>query len=196
MSSDQYATAAETASVMSRPATADEKWLESQLDHIDPHRHEMGAAGNVLAMEKLVLELRGKALGNNLPNWIQYDAPSRILTIHGRKYSELMFGKDGFLSPTGTFFEIIYGPDDVVTMAVKVDLAHTFRDGVLEGRLRERNDLASPMTDMQAFDVRGKLATLKCWHRLSEEEAADLVNFFSLAVRCNQAILDEVEARR
>lgn len=52
-----YATAEETASVM-HPATANEKWLYEQLDRIDPHRHEMGSAGDTPALVKLVFELR------------------------------------------------------------------------------------------------------------------------------------------
>ena len=31
-----------------------------------------------------------------------------------------------------------------------------------------------PMTD---FDIRGKLSTLKCWHRLSGDEVQDLIEF-------------------
>ena len=53
----QYATTEETASVM-RQATPDEKWLHEQLDRIDPHRHEMGSAGDTPALVKLVFELR------------------------------------------------------------------------------------------------------------------------------------------
>ena len=52
-----FATAEETASVM-RQATPDEKWLHEQLDRIDPHRHEMGSAGDTPALVKLVFELR------------------------------------------------------------------------------------------------------------------------------------------
>jgi len=52
-----YATAEETASVM-RPATPDEAWLYEQLDRINPHRHEMGSAGDTPALVKLVFELR------------------------------------------------------------------------------------------------------------------------------------------
>lgn len=52
-----YATAEEKAAVM-RQATPNEIWLNGQLDRIDPHRHEMGSAGDTPALVKLVFELR------------------------------------------------------------------------------------------------------------------------------------------
>ncbi|MDO9235967.1 MAG: hypothetical protein Q7U28_08045 [Aquabacterium sp.] len=55
-----YATAAETAALI-RPSTPDERWLHEQLDRIDPHRHEMGSAGDTPALVKLVFELRDSA---------------------------------------------------------------------------------------------------------------------------------------
>jgi len=59
MSTDQnyYATAEECAAV-TRQATADENWLANQLDRIDPHRHEIGSAGDRPALERLVFELK------------------------------------------------------------------------------------------------------------------------------------------
>ncbi len=37
----------------------------------------------------------------------------------------------------------------------------------------------NPAVDMRDFDMRGKLAaSLKCWHRLTEEESDQLVAFF------------------
>lgn len=54
---DPYASAEESAAVM-RAATENEKWLYAQLDRIDPHRHEMGSAGDTPALVKLVFELR------------------------------------------------------------------------------------------------------------------------------------------
>lgn len=61
MSADQnhYATAEECAAV-TRQATADETWLAAQLDRIDPHRHEMGGAGDRPALERLAFELRAE----------------------------------------------------------------------------------------------------------------------------------------
>jgi hypothetical protein len=55
--SSPYATAEETASVI-RTATADELWLNDQLDRIAPHRGEIGDAADLTAMEVLVFELR------------------------------------------------------------------------------------------------------------------------------------------
>jgi hypothetical protein len=53
----QYTTADETAALV-QISTPDEKWVTSQLDRIAPERYEMGAAGDVPALIKLVLELR------------------------------------------------------------------------------------------------------------------------------------------
>ena len=55
--SSPYATAEETASVI-RTATADELWLNDQLNRIAPHRGEIGDAADLTAMEVLVFELR------------------------------------------------------------------------------------------------------------------------------------------
>lgn len=57
MKPNPYATVEETASVI-RPATPDESWLYEQLDRINPHRLEMGSAGDTPALVKLALELR------------------------------------------------------------------------------------------------------------------------------------------
>lgn len=42
---------------------ADEHWLQSQMNRVDPHRMEMGSSGEVLALRKLALELRDKLTG-------------------------------------------------------------------------------------------------------------------------------------
>jgi hypothetical protein len=69
-----YATTEESASVM-RPATPDEKWLHAQMDRIDPHRHEMGSAGDTPALVKLAFELR--------------DALSEVVRISDIKHAAL-----------------------------------------------------------------------------------------------------------
>lgn len=53
----EYATPEECAAV-TRQATTDENWLANQLDRIDPHRHEIGSAGDRPALERLVFELK------------------------------------------------------------------------------------------------------------------------------------------
>jgi hypothetical protein len=42
------------------------------------------------------------------------------------------------------------------------------------GSMLFTNPTPKPMTD---FDIRGKLSTLKCWHRLSGDEVQDLIEF-------------------
>jgi hypothetical protein len=37
--------------------------------------------------------------------------------------------------------------------------------------------MAGVYAELPEWDIRGVLASLKCWHRLTEEEAADLVEF-------------------
>lgn len=54
-----YATAQETVAVM-RCATADEAWLNAQLNRIAPHRGEIGDNADLMALEVLVFELRDK----------------------------------------------------------------------------------------------------------------------------------------
>jgi len=55
----EYATPEECAAV-TRQATPDENWLANQLDRIDPHRHEIGSAGDRPALERLVFELKAE----------------------------------------------------------------------------------------------------------------------------------------
>jgi hypothetical protein len=69
---NQYASAEETASVM-RQATPDETWLHAQLDRIDPHRHEMGSAGDTPALVKLVFELRDKLAATPAPKICKHE---------------------------------------------------------------------------------------------------------------------------
>ena len=40
-----------------------EKWLEDELDKIDPNRHEMGSAGETGALRKLVFSLKERIEG-------------------------------------------------------------------------------------------------------------------------------------
>jgi len=56
-----YATTEESAGVL-RESTPNEKWLCEQLDRIDPHRHEMGRAGDTPALIELVFEMRQEVL--------------------------------------------------------------------------------------------------------------------------------------
>ena len=41
-------------------------------------------------------------------------------------------------------------------------------------------DIDEPVKHADDFNIRGKLAKLKCWHRLTEAEANDLVAFFAI----------------
>ena len=42
-----------------------EKWLEDELDKIDPNRHEMGSAGETGALRKLVFSLKERIDGGS-----------------------------------------------------------------------------------------------------------------------------------
>ena len=50
-----YATAEQTSDLV-RQATPDETWLSEQLDRIAPDRLEMGAVGDLPALNQLVIE--------------------------------------------------------------------------------------------------------------------------------------------
>jgi hypothetical protein len=41
------------------------------------------------------------------------------------------------------------------------------------------------------FDIRGKLSTLKCWHRLSGDEVQDLIEFFGGSSAAPKPMTDE-----
>jgi hypothetical protein len=56
---DNYASAQESIGVL-REATADELWIEAQLDRLNPDRFEMGYAGDTDALVTLALELRAE----------------------------------------------------------------------------------------------------------------------------------------
>lgn len=51
-----------------------------------------------------------------MPAWMQYDPATDVLTIHGRKYSAALFGRDGFLGDPGDLLRIEKGGDDTVTL--------------------------------------------------------------------------------
>lgn len=56
-----YLTPEETQRLMSAGVDEDSLWLETQLDRIDPYRHEQGNDGATInALRALVLELRDK----------------------------------------------------------------------------------------------------------------------------------------
>lgn len=79
-----YATAEESASVM-RPSTPNEKWLHEALDQIDPHRLEMGSAGDTPALVKLVFELRDALTEVVRISDRKHDAWDRAKTLLGTK---------------------------------------------------------------------------------------------------------------
>jgi hypothetical protein len=56
---DPYASAQESIGVLIE-ATADEVWIEAQLDRLNPDRFEMGYAGDTDALVTLALELRAE----------------------------------------------------------------------------------------------------------------------------------------
>jgi hypothetical protein len=51
-----------------------------------------------------------------MPEWMDYDQATDVLTIHGRRYSAAMFGERGFLSPAGTLLQVAEGQPDSVTL--------------------------------------------------------------------------------
>lgn len=51
-----------------------------------------------------------------MPEWMDYDQATDVLTIHGRRYSAAMFGERGFLSPAGTLLQVAEGQPDCVTL--------------------------------------------------------------------------------
>ena len=59
-----YSTAEETASVIGGKLTEFEKWLEAELDKIDPHRFEHGhtnEAAMITLIERMREEINGKS---------------------------------------------------------------------------------------------------------------------------------------
>jgi hypothetical protein len=51
-----------------------------------------------------------------MPDWMDYDSATDVLTIHGKRYSAAMFGEDGFLSPPGTLLRVEQGQPECVTL--------------------------------------------------------------------------------
>jgi hypothetical protein len=51
-----------------------------------------------------------------MPEWMDYDQATDVLTIHGRRYSAAVFGESGFLSPAGTLLQVAEGQPDCVTL--------------------------------------------------------------------------------
>ena len=52
-----------------------------------------------------------------VPNWLQYDQHTDVLTIHGKRYAAGMFGESGFLAPPGTLLRVEQGHPDCVTLS-------------------------------------------------------------------------------
>lgn len=52
-----------------------------------------------------------------VPNWLQYDQHTDVLTINGKRYAAAMFGESGFLAPTGTLLRVELGQPDCVTLS-------------------------------------------------------------------------------
>jgi hypothetical protein len=55
-------------------------------------------------------------LTRQMPEWMDYDPATDVLTIHGRRYSAAMFGEQGFLSPVGTLLQVAEGQPDCITL--------------------------------------------------------------------------------
>lgn len=91
------------------------------------------------AKEKVNLKLLGRSIGSPsdcrvvldiiwnaalkyaqnqaMPEWMQYDPATEVLTIHGKRYAAALFGRAGFLGEPGDLFRIEKGSDDVVTVS-------------------------------------------------------------------------------
>ena len=67
MSQSAYATAEETAAVITRKATPNETWLEAQLQRINPYLGDTGSGDGLRETELLAYQLRDRKLGNLQP---------------------------------------------------------------------------------------------------------------------------------
>jgi hypothetical protein len=63
-----------------------------------------------------------------MPEWMDYDQATDVLTIHGRRYSAAMFGERGFLSPAGTLLQVAEGQPDCVTLMTVAALEQPEQD--------------------------------------------------------------------
>lgn len=70
----------------------------------------------IAAMEPALEQQEKKNPTRQMPEWIDYDPATDVLTIHGRRYSAVMFGEQGFLSPVGTLLQVAEGQPDCVTL--------------------------------------------------------------------------------
>lgn len=81
------------------------------------HPDSMAVADAAIAALEAALEQQEKKNPTRqMPEWIDYDSSTDVLTIHGRRYSAAMFGEQGFLSPVGTLLQVAEGQPDCVTL--------------------------------------------------------------------------------
>lgn len=81
--------------------------LHARIAELEAQLEAVGAGG-----------VSGPPMGKpqEMPNWMQYDERTDVLTIHGKRYAAGMFGEDGFLSPLGTWLRVCVGSEDCVTL--------------------------------------------------------------------------------
>ena len=75
-----------------------------------------------------------------MPEWMDYDQATDVLTIHGRRYSAAMFGERGFLSPAGTLLQVAEGQPDCVTLMTVAALEQTEQEPVAWWIVSETTD--------------------------------------------------------
>lgn len=51
-----------------------------------------------------------------MPDWMQYDPTSDVLTLHGKKYAASMFGRNGFLGQPGDLLRLNKSESDTVCL--------------------------------------------------------------------------------
>ena len=76
-----------------------------------------------------------EGLNREMPEWMDYDPATDVLTIHGRRYSAAMFGEQGFLSPVGTLLQVAEGQPDCVTLMTVAALEQPGQEPVVPPEL-------------------------------------------------------------
>lgn len=90
-------------------------WVDTEPDGA----HLTKAGAQLWIRHLFALEATPPAAQRKLmPEWIDYDSATDVLTIHGKRYSAAMFGEDGFLSPPGTLLRVEKSQPETVTLTI------------------------------------------------------------------------------
>jgi hypothetical protein len=111
-------------SALAQQEQADTNWLKAR-PHVEQFINSLGYDMTITdervrfeAREKVDVRAQQKQenLTRQMPEWMDYDPATDVLTIHGRRYSAAMFGEQGFLSPVGTLLQVAEGQPDCITL--------------------------------------------------------------------------------